>query len=189
MKKIFLLILILLFPINAFALSNTADAVILMDEDNGRILYAKNIHEKHLIASTTKIMTAIIAIDSDKLNDTVKVTDKILETYGSNIYLSIGEEIKLIDLLYGLMLRSGNDAALTIAEYVGGSVDNFVLEMNKKAQSLGMKNTTFCNPHGLDEKCEKVNELIKIKQQKIERLQEYKKSLIYEYVTGKKRVM
>lgn len=157
MKKIFLLILILLFPINAFALSNTADAVILMDEDNGRILYAKNIHEKHLIASTTKIMTAILAIDSNKLNDTVKVTDKILEAYGSNIYLSIGEEIKLIDLLYGLMLRSGNDAALTIAEYVGGSVDNFVSEMNKKAQSLGMKNTTFCNPHGLDEKCENIS--------------------------------
>lgn len=111
MKKIFLLILILLFPINAFALSNTANAVILMDEDNGRILYAKNIHEKHLIASTTKIMTAILAIDSNKLNGTVKVTDKILEAYGSNIYLSIGEEIKLIDLLYGLMLRSGNELA------------------------------------------------------------------------------
>lgn len=96
-------------------------------------------------------MTAVIAIESKKLNKTVKVTDKILESYGSNIYLSIGEKMKLEDMVYGLMMQSGNDAALMISEFLGGQED-FVQKMNEKAKQIGMKNTIFLNPHGLDEK-------------------------------------
>ncbi len=96
-------------------------------------------------------MTGIIAVESGNLNKTVTVTDKVLESYGSNIYLSIGEKMKLKDMVYGLMMQSGNDAALMIADYLGGE-EKFVKMMNKKAKQIGMKNTTFSNPHGLDEK-------------------------------------
>lgn len=151
LKKIFLLVLLLLIvplKINAY---NLGEAAILMEEDTKRILVSKNMNKKKLIASTTKIMTAVIAIESGKLDKTVKVTDKVLEAYGSAIYLSIGEKMKLEDMVYGLMMQSGNDAALMIAEYLGGE-DKFVKKMNEKAKEIGMKNTTFSNPHGLDEK-------------------------------------
>lgn len=124
-----------------------------MEEDTKRVLVSKNMNKKKLIASTTKIMTAVLAIESGKMNKTVEVTDKVLEAYGSNIYLSIGEKMKLEDMVYGLMMQSGNDAALMIADYLGGE-DAFVKKMNKKAKQIGMKNTTFSNPHGLDEKNE-----------------------------------
>lgn len=115
------------------------------------MLVSKNMNKKMLIASTTKIMTAVLAIESGKLNKTVKVTDKVLEAYGSAIYLNIGEKMKLKDMVYGLMMRSGNDAALMIADYLGGE-EKFVKKMNEKAKEIGMKNTVFTNPHGLDEK-------------------------------------
>jgi len=156
MKKI-LILLLLLFPINILGLEVTSKSAILMDEDTGRILYAKNIDDKRLIASTTKIMTAILAIESGKLDNKVIVKDDILEAYGSNIYLSIDEEISLKDLVYGLMLRSGNDASIAISSYVSNSTKEFVELMNKKAKEIGMTNTTFCNPHGLDEKCENIS--------------------------------
>lgn len=156
MRKIIVLLLLFL-PMNIFALEVTSKSAILMDEDSGRILYAKNIDDKRLIASTTKIMTAILAIESGKLENKVIIGDDILEAYGSNIYISIGEEISLKDLVYGLMLRSGNDAAIAISSYVSGSVEEFVKLMNEKASELNMTNTTFCNPHGLDEKCENIS--------------------------------
>ena len=96
-------------------------------------------------------MTAIVAIESGKMKKEVTVGDEIDSSYGSGIYLQKGEKLELEDLVYGLMLRSGNDAALAIANYVGGSVDKFVELMNKKAQEIGMKNTTFNNPSGLDQ--------------------------------------
>ena len=150
MKKLLILLLILI-PIKINALEVSARSAILMDSDSGRILYAKDIDTKRLIASTTKIMTGIIAVESNKLNDIVTIKDDILKAYGSNIYINIGEKIKLKDLVYGLMLRSGNDAAIAISSYLS---DDFVKLMNDKALELGMKNTYFCNPHGLDEKCE-----------------------------------
>ena len=122
-----------------------------MEEDTKRVLVSKKMNKKMLIASTTKIMTAIVAIESGKTNEMVKVTDKVLEAYGSAIYLSIGEKMKLEDMLYGLLMQSGNDAALMIADYLGGE-EKFVKKMNEKAQAIGMKNTTFSYPHGLDEK-------------------------------------
>ena len=156
MKKI-IITLLLLIPINVFGLEVSSKSAILMDQDSGRILYAKGIDDKRLIASTTKIMTAILAIESNKLEEKVIVSDEILKSYGSNIYLSVNEEIKLIDLVYGLMLRSGNDAAIAISVAVSNTTDNFVELMNKKAIEIGMINTSFCNPHGLDEKCENIS--------------------------------
>ena len=95
-------------------------------------------------------MTCLLAIESKKLEDTVVVDEVIKDAYGSGIYIEVGEEIKLRDLLYGLMLRSGNDAALMVAKYVGGSVEDFVEKMNQKAKEIGMTNTIFVNPSGLD---------------------------------------
>ena len=150
MKKL-LLILLLVIPIHIKAISTSASSAILMDTDNNRILYSQDIHKPRLIASITKIMTATLAVESGKLDNVIVVDDTITKAYGSGIYIKVGEKMTLRDLLYGLMLRSGNDAALMIAQYVGGSVDNFVDMMNNKAQAIGMKNTIFNNPSGLDE--------------------------------------
>ena len=150
MKKIVLLLLFLI-PINIKAIDTSATSSILMDMNSNRILYEKNIHSIRSIASISKIMTAIIAIESGKLNDKVIIGSEIKTSYGSGIYIKEGEVLTLKDLLYGLMLRSGNDAALAIAKYVGGSVDKFVDLMNKKAKELKMTNTTFNNPSGLDQ--------------------------------------
>lgn len=156
MKKlgIICLGLFLLFPYSVQAISTSATSSILMDMDSGRIIYENNSHEVRSVASISKIMTAILAIESKKLDKTVKVSDVVLEAYGSGIYIKSGEKLTLQDLVYGLMLRSGNDAALMIAEYVGGSVPKFVEKMNQKAQEIGMKQTTFHNPSGLDEEDE-----------------------------------
>jgi serine-type D-Ala-D-Ala carboxypeptidase (penicillin-binding protein 5/6) len=128
----------------------SAQSAVLMDQESGRVLYEKNGHEKKRIASITKIMTAILAIESGNLEDMVKVSNKATKAEGSSLYLKPNERIKLENLVYGLMLRSGNDAAEAIAEYVGGSLDGFVFLMNQKAQEIGMANTNFANPHGLD---------------------------------------
>ncbi|MDN4527338.1 D-alanyl-D-alanine carboxypeptidase family protein [Fictibacillus fluitans] len=129
----------------------SARAAILMEQESGRILYARNEHRPMRIASITKIMTAIIAIESGKLSDRVTISDAATRTEGSSLYLKPGEHISLNDLVYGLMLRSGNDSAVAIAQYVGGSLDGFVYMMNEKAREIGMKNTQFRNPHGLDD--------------------------------------
>lgn len=131
--------------------SVSAKSAILMDQASGRILYEHHAHTKRSIASITKIMTAILAIESGKLNEIVTVSPSAVRTEGSSIYLKPNEKIKLEDLVYGLMLRSGNDAAVAIAEYVGGSKEGFVYLMNQKAAEIGMTNTQFANPHGLDD--------------------------------------
>lgn len=95
-------------------------------------------------------MTCLLAVESGKLDDVVVVDDIIKEAYGSGIYIEVGEKLSLKDLLYGLMLRSGNDAALMVAKYVGGNVSKFVEMMNNKAKEIGMANTIFVNPSGLD---------------------------------------
>lgn len=150
MKKILLLLLILI-PMNIKALDINTDKYILMDMDSNRIITGENINTVKSVASISKIMTAILAIESGKMEDKVTVGDEILAAYGSGIYIKEGEILTLKDLVYGLMLRSGNDASYAIAKYVGGSVDNFVKKMNEKAIEIGMKNTTFNNPNGLDE--------------------------------------
>lgn len=153
MKKLFCFILVFLaiIPYCVKAFDTSATSAILMDMDSGRILYSKDIHNVRTVASISKIMTCIVAIESGKLDEMVTIGDEILDAYGSGIYIKQGEQLKLIDLLYGLMLRSGNDAALAIANYVGGNVDDFVKLMNDKAKEIGMKNSTFNNPSGLDQ--------------------------------------
>lgn len=153
MKKILFATLsfLLFLPISVCGLTKTASSAILMDMDSGRILYSKDIHNPRLIASITKIMTAVIAIENGNLNDVVTVGKEVLTMYGSNIYVELGEKMTLKDLLYGLLLRSGNDSAIVIATYIGGTEEKFVEMMNKKAKEIGMINTIYNNSHGLDE--------------------------------------
>lgn len=129
-----------------------ARAVVVMDAGSGRILYARSPDERCLIASTTKIMTALVAVERGNPDDLVTVSRRAATVEGSRIYLEEGEREALRDLLYALMLRSANDAAIAIAEQVGGSVEGFARLMNEKARSLGCRNTHFVNPHGLDDR-------------------------------------
>ena len=149
MKRIIFAILIfVVFPMNILAIS--ANKAVVMDLNSGRVLYDLNKDEPQLIASITKIMTCLVTIMYSDLEKQVVVDESVLESYGSSVYLEVGEEIKLIDLLYGLMLRSGNDAATQIAKTVAGTEEAFVYLMNEYASAIGMKNTHFVNPHGLD---------------------------------------
>ena len=149
MKKYFIIFLILFFPFKVNALS--ASSVTLMDMDNNRVLYSYNQNEKRLIASITKIMTSIVVLNNSDISDIVKIDESVLKSFGSGIYVEVGEEISLENLLYGLMLRSGNDAAIQIANYVGGSMEGFSQLMNETANTIGMKNTNFINSSGLEE--------------------------------------
>jgi D-alanyl-D-alanine carboxypeptidase len=121
----------------------------LLNADTGEVLYEKNGSQQMLIASTTKIMTALVALERGSLQDTVVVKEEHM-TEGSSMYLAPGEEVTVEELLYGLLLCSGNDAALVLADACCGSVDAFVEEMNRKAQELGLVGTSFANPNGLD---------------------------------------
>lgn len=149
MKRIIILILIIL-PLNIRAL--TASSYIVMDTDNNRVLEGNNISRESLIASITKIMTSMVVINNTNLDKKIIVSDSVLKSYGSGIYVSVGEEITIRELLYGLMLRSGNDAAIELAYQVASSTENFAYLMNLLAQNIGMKNTNFVNSSGLEEK-------------------------------------
>lgn len=133
------------------SLGVSAVSAVLIEQNSGRVLFEKEAHTKRRIASITKIMTAILAIESGKMDQKVTVSDKAVRTEGSSVYLKPGQKMKLEDLVYGLMLRSGNDTAVAIAEYVGGSTEGFAYLMNQKAKEIGMINTHFANPHGLDD--------------------------------------
>jgi len=132
-------------------ISTSAASCVLMYED-GRCLYEKNADEKNLIASTTKIMTAIVCLENAQLDDIIKIKPSHCQIEGSSMYLKAGEKYTMKELLLGLMLASGNDAATALAEHVSGSTKDFADLMNKKAHELGMTNSSFANPHGLDEK-------------------------------------
>lgn len=144
------------FAQNSFtadAYSTTAKSAIVIDKNTGKVLFEKNADEKLPIASTTKILTAITVIENiDDLFKTVSVPDCAIGVEGSSIYLEKGERLKVIDLLYGLMLQSGNDCAVALACLTSGSVENFARLMNIVAINAGATNSHFCNPHGLHEK-------------------------------------
>lgn len=123
---------------------------IVLDRNNKTILYGKNEKTKTKMASTTKIMTSLVVLENTNLNNTVEISSKAAGTGGSRLKIKKGDKITVRDLLYGLMLRSGNDAAVALAEYVGGSLEGFAELMNKKAEELGLVNTHFVTPHGLD---------------------------------------
>lgn len=136
----------------ALAAGTNASCAILMDAESGRVLYEHNIHQPRLIASITKLMTALVAVEcSEDLNEVVTVKGEWLGSEGSSIYLQAGEEITLRGLLYGLLLQSGNDAAMAVACHTSGSVEEFVALMNRRAAELGMKNSSFANPSGLND--------------------------------------
>ncbi|TCO79822.1 D-alanyl-D-alanine carboxypeptidase family protein [Marinisporobacter balticus] len=130
----------------------SASSAIVMDVKTGRVLYKKNINEKKPMASTTKIMTALLALEKMDLNKIVKIPNNAVGIEGSSIYLKKDEKMKMKDLVYGLMLRSGNDSAVAIATTISGSVENFAQLMNKRSKEIGAKNTNFMNPNGLHHK-------------------------------------
>ncbi|MDY5333528.1 MAG: D-alanyl-D-alanine carboxypeptidase family protein [Vescimonas sp.] len=136
-------------PAVAEAVEVSATACVLMDADSGRVLYEKNGRQRMLIASTTKLMTALVALEQGTLTDVVTVTASHMAE-GSSMYLRAGEKLTLEELLYGLLLCSGNDAALAVTECAGG-LEPFVALMNEKAAALGMADTHFANPNGLDD--------------------------------------
>ncbi len=153
MKKLYILLsIILLFniiPINSYALS--ARSAVVLDTASGRILFEHNSRTKRGMASTTKIMTALCALEHGNLEKTVTISNTASGVEGSSMYLAAGEKLKLSDLVYGLMLVSGNDAATAIAENVSGSTEKFAELMNKKATEIGAFDTSFTNPHGLSD--------------------------------------
>lgn len=149
-----LLSLALIFAVKIPAraeLAVSAKAAILMHADSGRVLYEKNADEHMLIASTTKIMTAIVVLEHCELDDLVEVDSRSAGIEGSSMYLKAGESYTVEDLLYGLLLVSGNDAASALALHVADSMEEFAELMNAKAAELGMTESSFKNAHGLDE--------------------------------------
>ena len=140
--------MIIILPVPIAAMTLSASACVLMDGDTGEVIYKENGDTRCLIASTTKIMTALVILENADLTDTVEITASHM-VEGSSMYLKPGEVVTVEELLYGLLLCSGNDAALALADACGG-LDTFVELMNQKAQELGMKNTCFENPNGLD---------------------------------------
>lgn len=123
---------------------------VVIDKNNKTVIYGKNENTKTKMASTTKIMTCLVVLENANLRDIVETSAKAAGTGGSKLKFKKGDKISVNDLLYGLMLRSGNDAAVALAEHVGGSIEVFATLMNKKAVELGLKNTHFETPHGLD---------------------------------------
>ncbi|MFC5772448.1 D-alanyl-D-alanine carboxypeptidase family protein [Ectobacillus antri] len=144
--------IVLCLPVHTYAAFGDVSArnAVLIEQTSGRVLYEKMAHQSEKIASITKIMTALLATESGKMKEKVTISSNAVRVEGSSIYLKPGDKVVLEDLVYGLMLRSGNDAAHAIAEYVGGSVEGFVYMMNEKANEIGMKHTHFSNPSGLD---------------------------------------
>lgn len=155
LKRICAFLLVLFLPITAFAapISVSAQSAIVINSADNSVIYSKNAYSSIPMASTTKIMTCVLACESTRLNDTVVVTNEMLAgTEGSLIYLKPDDKITLYDLAVAAMLASGNDAANAVAFCLSGSIVDFVALMNKKACSIGMKNTFFVTPSGLDEK-------------------------------------
>jgi D-alanyl-D-alanine carboxypeptidase (penicillin-binding protein 5/6) len=154
---VLLIMLVIFFSINfkmvhgSQAVPSNAVAHTLIDVASNRIIDEKNGTKRMRIASLTKVMTAIVAIEHGSISERVTVSKQAYAKEGSSLYLKLGETMSLRDLLYGLMLRSGNDAAVAIAEHVGGSLEGFVYMMNQKAEIIGISNTRFANPHGLDD--------------------------------------
>ena len=134
----------------SYSPSINSRAAIVIDRNSKKILYGKNENTRRAMASTTKIMTALVVIENTDLNNIVAISKKAAGTGGSRLKLKTGDKISVKDLLYGLMLKSGNDCAVALAEYTGGSIENFANMMNEKAIRLNLLNTHFITPHGLD---------------------------------------
>ena len=153
---VFGIILLNLFTVYADdELSIKAKAALIVEKNTGKIIYEKDINEQNYPASTTKILTAILTIENCDLEETATVSQNAISKVPTSYVVAplyVGEEMKVKDLLYALMLKSSNDAAYVLAEHVGGSVDGFAEMMNNKAKEIGCKNTHFVNPNGIDNK-------------------------------------
>jgi D-alanyl-D-alanine carboxypeptidase len=162
MKKLTVLAVLILFiglivPYNGYAAAQTdvwppaisAAGAVIIDAASGRVLAQHNMNDQLPMASTTKIMTALVVLENASLDDVVEITPQMCGIEGSSIYLKAGEHLSVYELLCGLLLRSGNDAATALAIYTAGSQEAFVEMMNRRAQELGLENTRFQNPHGL----------------------------------------
>ena len=150
------MLIMLLIPFYVFAGEGsieptiTSPYAVLMEQSTKRVLFNKNMREKVKIASTTKILTAIVAIENGDITENITISKRAALTGGSRVGIKEGSEVVLNSLLYGMLLKSGNDCAVAIAEHIGGSVEKFVDMMNKKAYEIGAKDSHFTNPHGLD---------------------------------------
>ncbi|MGN1442759.1 MAG: D-alanyl-D-alanine carboxypeptidase family protein [Acutalibacteraceae bacterium] len=150
-KAVAVLALLPLFTLFSFAVpSVNAKSAVVMNAQTGEVVFEKNAHVRRSMASTTKIMTAVLALESGKMLETVTVTSEMTGADGTSIGLKVGYKVRLLDLLYGLMLESGNDAADAIAVYIGGSREKFAAMMNRKADEIGMTDTNFVTASGLD---------------------------------------
>lgn len=147
---LFLAILFVL-PITAYGADNSAQSAIVMDAQTHTILYEKNAYEERSIASTTKIMTALLAIESGGLDKCVTISKQMLNVEGSSLGLKLDDKLTLYDLVCGMMLTSGNDSANAVAIFLAGSLEAFSTMMNVRAEEIGMKNSYFITPSGLDE--------------------------------------
>lgn len=148
------LVLITVFgslPITASAFEVSAKAAVVICGDTGEILFSKNHTQRLPMASTTKIMTGLLLCEYGNLNREITITDEMVQVEGSSMGLLVGDRVTLHDLLYGLMLASGNDAANTIAIVIAGNISDFAKLMNNKAKQIGLKNTSFVTPSGLDD--------------------------------------
>lgn len=157
-KKIISLIFILLFAFsfNIFSFAQnlgvSAQSAVLMCANNGKVLYSKNENKQLSMASTTKIMTSLLAIESAEPNREITVTKEIVSVEGTSMGLAAGDSVSMRELVYGMLLQSGNDAANTVAYVLGGSPEGFAEMMNSRAAEIGMKNTNFVTASGLDDK-------------------------------------
>ena len=153
MKRTVALILAMLFTLNMGLASEpftvAARGAVLIDEASGRVLFGQNENAQYPMASTTKVMTTLLALENAKLDEPVTAGKNAHGVEGTSLYLSEGETLSMEHMLYGLMLRSGNDAAVAVAEHIAGSVSAFAGMMNDKAEALGI-DAHFVNPHGLD---------------------------------------
>ncbi len=128
----------------------SAECAVVLSEETGEVLFQKNAYKQHSMASTTKIMTSLLAVESGKLQNEIKVTADMLRVEGTSMGLLDGDSVSLDELLHGMLLQSGNDAANVTAFYLGGDIENFAVLMNERAQQIGMTDTNFVTPSGLD---------------------------------------
>ena len=139
------------FEVKSYSMELSAKSAVLYEPVTQRIIFGLNEEERMPMASTTKIATAITVLENMKLSDMVTVSKKAAETEGSSIWLEEGEKMSVEDLLYGLMLASGNDAAVALCEHLSDDGNRFITLMNESAKRIGCNNTSFMNPNGLDQ--------------------------------------
>lgn len=153
-KKFISFVFIIIFTVLRASALNASDVsaecAVVLSEQTGEILFEKNPHKQHSMASTTKIMTSLLAVESGKLQNEISISEKMLKVEGTSMGLLAGDSVSLDELLHGMLLQSGNDAANATAVFLSGSLESFAKDMNTRAMQIGMSNTNFVTPSGLD---------------------------------------